>query len=152
LYIKIFRFKLLRSLIRNKFTEMKLKYHHTGIIVNSILEICENYKQLFGPNCISKIFHISSQNVKVCFVDTGNNSFLELVEPLTEDSGLFRMKKKGISYYHMAYLTENIDQTVSDLVVLNYKPLEFFNSEAFNGKRCIFLFSPDAHLIELIEQ
>jgi hypothetical protein len=35
---------------------------------------------------------------------------------------------------------------------MNYKTLDIFDSEAFEGKRCVFLFSPEAHLIELIEE
>lgn len=114
--------------------------------------MAQNYKALFGPNCISEVFDISSQNVKVCFVDMGNNTFIELVEATSEDSGITRLKKKGFTYYHMAYLTADIEATVAELSTLHYKPMEFFHSEAFKGKRCIFLFSPDAHLIELIEE
>lgn len=131
---------------------MKLNFHHIGIAVSSIAESAENYKALFGEQCISKIYDISSQQVKVCFVDMGNNTFIELVEATTEDSSIHRLRKKGITYYHTAYKVSDIKKTVAVLTELNYKAFEYFNSEAFNGKRCIFLFSPDAHLIELIEE
>lgn len=131
---------------------MKLNFHHIGIAVSSIAESSENYKALFGEQCISKVYDISSQQVKVCFVDMGNGVFLELVEPTHEDSGIHRLRKKGITYYHTAYKVSDIEETVDELTNLHYKAFEYFNSEAFNGKRCIFLFSPDAHLIELIEE
>jgi methylmalonyl-CoA/ethylmalonyl-CoA epimerase len=130
---------------------VKLNFHHIGIAVGSIAESAENYKALFGEQCISEVYDISSQQVKVCFVDMGNGSFLELVEPTSEDSSIHRLRKKGITYYHTAYKVIDIEKTVEDLTGLHYKAFEYFNSEAFNGKRCIFLFSPDAHLIELIE-
>jgi methylmalonyl-CoA/ethylmalonyl-CoA epimerase len=131
---------------------VKLNFHHIGIAVNSLTESRENYKALFGEKSISPVYNISSQQVKVCFVDMGNGSFLELVEPTTDESSIHRLRKKGITYYHTAYKVLDIEATVDELTVLNYKAFEYFNSEAFNGKRCIFLFSPDAHLIELIEE
>lgn len=131
---------------------MKLTFHHIGIAVNSIEEAVENYKNLFGAESISAVYPITSQLVNVCFVNMGNGSFIELVEATSEDSSIHRLRKKGYTYYHMAYLTPHIEQSVEQLIALNYKAMEFFNSEAFAGKRCIFLFSPEAHLIELIEQ
>lgn len=131
---------------------MKLTFHHIGIAVNSIEEAVENYKNLFGAESISAVYPITSQLVNVCFVNMGNGSFIELVEATFEDSSIHRLRKKGYTYYHMAYLTPHIEQSVEELIALNYKAMEFFNSEAFAGKRCIFLFSPEAHLIELIEQ
>lgn len=131
---------------------MDLKFHHTGIAVSSIDEVLPNYILLFGENKVSPKYNVSSQNVNVCFIEVGSNVFLELVEPASDDSSIHRLNKKGISYYHVAYLTSNIEETVADLINKNYKEYEYFKSEAFNNKRCIFLHSPDAHLIELIEE
>jgi methylmalonyl-CoA epimerase len=131
---------------------LDLTFHHVGIAVSRIDEAVASYEVLFGASSISPVYAVSSQQVNVCFVNIGNGSFIELVEPTSEESGIQRLRKKGYTYYHMAYLTANIEDTVNRLVELNYKPMEFFNSEAFNGKRCIFLFSPEAHLIELIEK
>ena len=60
--------------------------------------------------------------------------------------------KKRISYYHIGYKVDDIGNEVRRLESLNYKSLYFFNSEAFDGKKFIFLISPEAHLIELIEK
>ena len=131
---------------------LPLRLHHIGIAVSSIDEAAASYKQVFGEQSISPVYHISTQQVNVCFVDIGSGSFLELVESTAEDSGIHRLRKKGHTYYHLGYLTKEIEHTVEQLSALHYKPMEYFHSEAFNGKRCIFLFSPDAHLIELIEE
>lgn len=130
---------------------MELTYHHTGLAVESIEESVMTYGQLFGETAISKTVYITSQSVKVCFVRTGPNSFIELIEGVGENSTINRMLKKGISYYHVAYTTEDIEGTVNKLIEKNYKAMSFFISEAFENKRCIFLFSPEGHLIELIE-
>jgi 4-hydroxyphenylpyruvate dioxygenase-like putative hemolysin len=131
---------------------MDLKFHHTGIAVSSIEETLPNYIAIFGKENVSEKFHVSSQEVNVCFVEVSPEVYIELIESTTENSAINRMIKKGISYYHVAYLTKNIEETVSKLISLNYKEHSYFYSEAFKNKRCIFLHSPDAHLIELIEQ
>lgn len=130
----------------------ELKFHHIGIAVDSIDDSVKNYIQLFGVDCISKKYEISSQMVNVCFVKVGEDTYLELIEANGEDSSIHRLRKKGHSYYHTAYKTKEIEKQVEKLNALNYKSLNYFYSEAFENKRCIFLFSPEAHLIELIEE
>lgn len=129
-----------------------LTFHHTGIAVDSIDEALVSYRALVSADKISEIYIVSSQKVRVCFIETAPGVFLELVEPLTEESSIFRLRKKGISFYHIAFTTPVLEASVKQLEDASYKPMEYFHSEAFHGKRCIFLFSPDAHLIELIEQ
>jgi hypothetical protein len=129
-----------------------LTFHHTGIVVDNIEAVAANYAAVFGQKSVSEKYHISSQQVYVCFIEVGAGVFLELVEPENENSIVSKLKKKGHSYYHVGYMVEKLEKVVEQLTSLNYKPFEYFSSEAFGGKRCIFLFSPDAHLIELIEK
>jgi hypothetical protein len=129
-----------------------LTFHHTGLATDNISDAIVSYKQIFGDNCASEIYNVHSQNVNVCFIKVGESAFIELIEPSNENSSINRLLKKGHSYYHVGYLTKEIEFAVEELIELNYKPFEFFNSEAFNNKRCIFLFSPEGHLLELIEE
>lgn len=128
-----------------------LIFHHTGLIVDNIKDSLVHYSAVFGEECISEIYTVRSQKVKVCFVKNGKESYVELVESIDEDSPVNIMLKKKISYYHLAYKVENINNSINHLENLNYKSLGIFNSEAFNGKKCSFLYTPDGHLIELIE-
>ena len=130
----------------------KLTFHHVGLLVDSIESSIIHYSELFSKENISKVYLVDSQKVKVCFVKVSDGTFIELVEPMGEESVVFKLLKKRISYYHIAYKVTDIIATVNKLELLNYKALEYFNSEAFEGKRCIFLYTPDAHLVELIEQ
>jgi methylmalonyl-CoA/ethylmalonyl-CoA epimerase len=128
-----------------------LNFHHVGLLVENLGFSIHHYSELFGERNISKIYKINSQKVNVCFVKVGDDTFIELVEPIGEDSVVSKLLKKRISYYHVGYKVSNILAEVKKLEKLNYKAMDFFNSEAFDGKRCVFLFNPDAHLIELIE-
>lgn len=129
-----------------------LEFHHVGLLVKNINKTVEHYSLVYGAESISGITMIHSEKVNVCFVKIGSDSFIELVEPLNEESNVYQLIQKGIKYYHIGYKVEDIYDEVQRLEALNYKSLYFFNSEAFGGKKCIFLISPEAHLIELIEK
>lgn len=129
-----------------------LEFHHVGLLVDRMELSIQNYSELFGKENISDVIQIDSQKVNVCFVKVATGSYIELVEPLGEDSHVYKLLKKRISYYHMGYKVNDITGAVAVLEALNYKAMTYFDSNAFEGKRCIFLFSPQAHLIELIEK
>ncbi len=129
-----------------------LKFHHVGLLVENMEYSIEQHAALFGAANISKVYQINSQKVNVCFVKISDGTFIELVEPSNEQSIVYKLLKKKTSYYHIGYKVSDISSCVSYLESLNYKAMEIFNSEAFEGGKCMFLFSPEAHLIELIEE
>ena len=128
-----------------------LELHHIGNLVEDIDSAVLTYRLLYGEECASDKIFVSSQGVFVCFINTGKNVFIELVQPVDETSSVFRMRKKGISYYHLAYVTKNFETTSEYLLSCNFKVLNLFYSEAFENKRCQFMYSPEGELIELIE-
>jgi len=128
-----------------------LTFHHVGLLVDDINASIEHYAALVGRENISAPVLVASQKVKVCFVRTGSESFIELVEPTEEGSIVSKLLKKRVSYYHVAYKVQNIHAEIERLEKLHYKAMELFHSEAFGNKLCVFLFTPEAHLIELIE-
>jgi len=131
---------------------LKLKVHHIGCVVESIEESVQTYTQMLGFKNVSEVFHIQSQNVKVCFVEIGNNTFMEFVEPLDRDSAVGKLLKKRHSYYHTGYLVKDFDNTLDDLCEKGAKLITQFKSEAFNNKKCAFIYTPELHMIELIEE
>jgi hypothetical protein len=131
---------------------LNLTFHHTGLAVKSIDAELLHYETIFGKENISPTVYISSQNVNVCFIKIGQDICLELVEPATGDSPVSSLVKKGITYYHTGYLTENVETTILALEPLGYKCISKFNSEAFNNKKCAFLYSRSNMLIEVIEK
>ena len=129
-----------------------LTFHHVGLIVESIENSIAHYAKVFGEENISEIFTLKSQQIRECFVRNSSSTYIGLVEPLNEDSIVYNLLKKRISYYHIAYKVKDIQSMVGQLEKLNYKAIDFFSSEAFTNKKCIFLYTPDGHLVELIEE
>lgn len=130
---------------------LNLSIHHMGCVVESIEESLETYTNLLGFEDVSEIHYVSSQEVNVCFVNVGNGTYMELVEPLDETSAIARLLKKRQSYYHVGYLVDSFDQTITDLVENGAKMITSFISEAFDNKRCAFLYTKELHMIEIIE-
>ncbi len=131
---------------------MNWQLHHTGCLVESISESLTLYRNIFGDQKISAPIHVSSQGVKVCFIETAPDVFLELIEPVGDDSVVARLLKKNVRYYHVAYLTNTFDEDIIALIHQDSKHVSTFSSEAFEGKRCAFMYLPDGSLIELIEK
>ncbi len=129
----------------------ELIFHHVGTLVEDMEVAVQNYTNIFGKESASNIIRVESQQVDVCFIKVGSSSYIELVAPYTQESKVFNMLKKRVTYYHIGYKVEDIESAVTKLEAQEFKAMEYFSSEAFEGKRCIFLFSPDAHLFELIE-
>jgi catechol 2,3-dioxygenase-like lactoylglutathione lyase family enzyme len=132
--------------------ETQLVFHHTAVIVRSMKDARQEYALLFGTAAISDVVFIASQGVNVCFAKVGHDAFLELVESTSEESKIGKMARKMAGYYHVAYKVKDIERAVAELEALGFKLCgDYFFSEAFQNKRCIFLYSGEAHLMELIE-
>ncbi|AWI25670.1 VOC family protein [Flavobacterium pallidum] len=129
-----------------------LKFHHTGLLVKDMDAAVIYYGKIFGKDAISGIFDIKTQSVKVCFIENGSGSFLELVQPAEGNNKFDALFKRGIQYYHIAFTTNKFDMELQSLTNDGFRLIEIFNSEAFNGKRCAFLYSGQMHLFELIEE
>ena len=128
-----------------------LKLHHTGCITSNIEASIKTYCSLGFQNC-SEIFAISSQQVKVCFIEIGNGVFLELVEPFENNDTMKKYLKSKTSFYHLGFLTEAFEETVKRMQTDGFYLINQFNSEAFSNKQCAFLYSSEMHLVEIIEQ
>jgi methylmalonyl-CoA/ethylmalonyl-CoA epimerase len=128
-----------------------MKIHHIGCLVENIEETRLFYHSFPAFISSSPVFDIADQQVKVCFIDIGNNTSLELIEPFEGNKPLQKMKSKNASYYHIGYTVDDIDRKAEELCELGCTVVNSFSSEAFNNKKCMFLYTPDMHLIELIE-
>ncbi|MDQ1267240.1 MAG: methylmalonyl-CoA/ethylmalonyl-CoA epimerase [Bacteroidota bacterium] len=127
-----------------------LTLHHIGVLVDDMAEAIRSYTQVFGQSSASEIHHISSQKVNVCMIRVADNQYIELVEPAAEDSIVKNIK--GSSYYHAGYWTEDVETEAQRLENIGFVRLGSFYSEAFDMQQCVFMFSPQMHLFELIQK
>lgn len=130
---------------------MALTIHHVGCLVEDIPAAVAAYRNVLPPDFMPQPVAVSSQKVRVAFVPAGNGTFLEFVQPDPGNSFLSRMLEKGISYYHVGYLCPDIEKSVETLISNGAHELNRFNSEAFEGRLCVFLITASQQIIELIE-
>ena len=128
-----------------------LTYHHTGCLTRDIEESKNLYAGM-GFNDFSKTYIVSDQNVKVCFIEMSPGIFLELVEPMDNNVPLNKLLKNKVTFYHLGYLTDKFEETVQNLQDDGFYLLNSFKSEAFSNRYCAFLYTPEMHLIEIIER
>ena len=131
---------------------MDIQFHHIGCLVENINAAIEDYKIIYPQNSASQIWEIEAQKVKVFFFPISPTSFIEFVEPLAEENPLQKLRKKGNSFYHLAFLCGEFDKALQHYETNGYRKLNEFNSEAFDGKRCAFIYNNEMHLIELVER
>lgn len=127
---------------------MEFKFHHIGIVVSSI----EQYESQMLPAKKIKEVIDEIQNSKLALYENYNDSFIELIEPLNENSTSFNsLKKFGNHLNHLCYQTESfskLDKFMSDnkwIKVLGPVPAVIFDS-----KNVVFYINRSGQLIEFI--
>lgn len=134
----------------------QLSLHHYGLLTNDTAAwLAENELLLGKPYKVFDTIKISSQKVNITFVQQSAASTLtELVEPSQDNSVLQKMISKGITIYHTGYLAPAgaFDTILSSFVEKGTHALPAFHSEAFGGKRCVFVITRNMGMIEIIEQ
>jgi len=119
--------------------------------VTSIDEALPLYLQLHPNGRLTERIFIESQGVNVCFVSIGSDTFIELIEEATNPSSVTNLVKRGVTFYHLGYKSDNFDESIRSLEEQGYTAFDVIRSEAYNGKRVRFCLSPQQHWIEVIE-
>ena len=91
-----------------------MRLHHIGIVVQNIQESLgelTNYIQ-FEETTIPTL--IESQKVNVCFLKT-SNIFLELIEPIHDDSPVKNFSESGGGFHHLCIEVDDIIETLKQL-------------------------------------
>ncbi|RNF41099.1 methylmalonyl-CoA epimerase [Planococcus salinus] len=90
------------------------KVDHIGIAVRDLKEVLPYYTETLGCPLL-KIEEVSSEKVRVAFIDAGNIK-LELLEPLDDTSAISKfIEKKGEGIHHIAFGVENIEKRMEEL-------------------------------------
>lgn len=131
------------------------RFHHIGQAVADIgRHIAEFLKPAFGDLPISEAVADPIQRVRVCFVTMPGGVTVELVQPHGEHSpvrDIVGSSRGGL--YHVCYEVPDLDRAVAALRRLRCLPLgRPVPAVAFDGRRIVFLITPQRDLIELLEE
>jgi len=122
-----------------------------GCLTKDLDDTLDLYLNILNFNKVSEPVTIASQQVKVCFVQPAAGPLIELIQPIGNNKTLNKILDSGNPYYHIGYTTRNMDATVEQLLGSGFYMVNRFLSEAFENRECVFLYTPEMQLIELIE-
>ena len=90
------------------------KISHVGIAVCNLMEAIPLYRDVFGL-VYEGVEVVESEQVRVAFFKIGE-SRIELLEPLSKDSAIYKfLKKKGEGIHHIALEVDDLNQRLSEL-------------------------------------
>jgi methylmalonyl-CoA/ethylmalonyl-CoA epimerase len=130
-----------------------MKFHHVGIVVESIEQSAKKYEQHFALRPVTGVITDETQRVNVQFLasEQGGTS-VELVEPLPGDSPARLALGKGGGLNHLCFEVADFDEAMRQAdsfgVVCVRRPEP---AAAFGGRRIAFLFYRGIGLIEFVE-
>ena len=131
-----------------------MRFHHIGYAVQSISAYRRDFfDPLFSPLSVSHVVEDPIQRVRVCFAQLQGGVTIELVEPTASDSpinGIIGSQRGGL--YHQCFEVDDLDEELSRFRRKSCLPLgKPAPAAAFDGRRIVFLLTPQRDLIELLE-
>ena len=125
-----------------------LPFHHIGIACSDIDAAAAFVKRAFKIESDSGTIHDPVQNAMLRIFNEGSPGAIELVAGPMVDKILARK----MTYYHVCYLTTDIDRTVAEakaVGALEAGPV--VPAVLFGGRRVVFMFT-ELGLVEFLEE
>lgn len=120
------------------------KIAHIGIAVQNIQNALPFYTDQLGLT-LEKIEEVESEQVKVAFIRIGE-SRIELLEPLSEQSAIYKfLKKKGEGIHHIALEVSSIEKRLEDLKLNGIKLINEQPKIGGNNAKVAFLHPKSTH-------
>ena len=127
---------------------------HVGVAVKNLDEAVSVYRDILGFR-LESIDVLTERKVRVAFFSTGDESRIELLEPIGSDSPVAKfLESRGEGIHHIAVKVENIEAVLEELrrkgaVLVDDKP-----RVGAEGARIAFVHpkSTKGVLLELVEK
>ena len=127
------------------------RINHIAIVVADLDAAIRTYRDGIGLT-LSKRLVMPEQEVEIAFLPAGE-SMIELIQPITEDSGVAKyLAKRGEGLHHICLEVDDIEWTLEELAARDLQLINEEPIEAAEG-RGVFLHPRAAHgvLIEFLE-
>src|SRR5512139_579570 len=125
---------------------------HIAIVVEQLDAALGVYRDALGMT-VTDVRVMPEQDVKMAFLPTGDSE-IELLEPLSADSGIGRyLAKRGEGLHHICLEVDDIDATLADLKAKGAQLIDETPKQGAYG-RIAFIHPKGAHgvLVELVER
>jgi methylmalonyl-CoA/ethylmalonyl-CoA epimerase len=130
---------------------MRKRLHHVALVVRDLDAALSFYRDTLGLR-VHKVETVAEQDVKAALLNLDNTE-IELIEPLSSESGVGRfLENRGEGLHHVCFTTPDIRAEIADLKARN---VELIDQEPRHGLAGLICFlHPRAHagvLVELVE-
>jgi methylmalonyl-CoA epimerase len=128
-----------------------MKVDHIGIVVRDIQEALKAYEAALGLP-LREVAEVPDQKVEVAFLPLGESN-IELVQPLTDDTGIAKyLDKRGEGIHHICIEVDDIEAALARLKAHEAQLIDEAPRQGAHG-RVAFVHPKAMHgvLIELIE-
>ncbi|HNS52925.1 MAG TPA: methylmalonyl-CoA epimerase [Anaerolineae bacterium] len=128
-----------------------IKIDHIGVVVRDVREALEAYEGALGL-ALQEVREVPDQKVQVAFLPVGESN-IELVQPLTDDTGIARfLEKRGEGIHHICLEVGDIEAALARLRALGVPLIDEVPRQGAHG-RVAFVHPKGMHgvLIELTE-
>ncbi len=114
-----------------------MKIDHIGIAVKDIQNSLKFYRDILGLE-FNGTEKLKDRGLQVAFLQIGESE-IELLEPISEDSTIYKfIEKKGEGIHHIALEVDDVDNKVDEIKELGVKIIGKPSSGA-GGKRIVFI-------------
>jgi methylmalonyl-CoA/ethylmalonyl-CoA epimerase len=124
-----------------------MKFHHVGVACRDIKKEIENLTKIHDVTDVGPHVFDAEQNAEVCILWTADGVAIELIS----GDPVANILKKGITYYHMCFETENIDVEITRLQSLGAHLLSEPKSAILFDNRKVAFLMVSYGLIELLQ-
>ena len=125
---------------------------HIGVVVSSLEEGVEQWRELFGYRTASDVVVNSHQQVRVVFLAKPDSVAVKLVQPSAPDSPIAAFARRGGGLHHICFRCADLKLEVP---LLKSKGARFIQpprpGEAFNNRDIAFFLAKNNLNIELID-
>jgi methylmalonyl-CoA epimerase len=131
---------------------MITRIDHIGVVVSDIEEALKVYQQALGLS-LAKIQERPDQAVTIAFLPAGESE-IELVQPVTSDSGVAKfLQKRGEGIHHLCLEVDDIEEALAKLREKGLQLIDEMPRTGPEGERFAFIHPKSTHgvLIELYE-
>ncbi len=125
---------------------------HIGIVVRSMPEGIRHWQEVFGYKQYTELVINSRQKVKVVFLKKKNSLPVKLLEPLGQDSSIYRFAQKGGGLHHLCFKCGDVETEIN---IMKNKGIRILTApepgEAFENEKIAFVYAKQGLNIELID-
>jgi methylmalonyl-CoA/ethylmalonyl-CoA epimerase len=128
------------------------KINHVAIVVEHIEDALSFWRDGLGLE-IKQVKDVPEQNSRVAFLPLGESE-IELVEPISNDSGIARyLKKRGPGMHHVCLEVEDIQEILHQIKIKGFKLINETPLVDEDGRKYLFVHpkSTNGVLVELYE-